>query len=94
MAHLEEYTKDVVNALSQKKNKDAIPDFEAWVSAENGSSHTAINHWMDSASKRFDDGFHNSKDLESDSEEDSMGRNIARHIATTRRVNPSSKKKE
>ena len=40
---LKKYTKDVVNALSQKKNKNAILDFEAWVSAQNGSSHTAIN---------------------------------------------------
>ena len=43
IARLKKYTKDVVNASSRKMDKDAVLDFQAWISAQNGTLHTDIN---------------------------------------------------
>ena len=94
IVRLETYTREVVNALSQKKNKGATLDFEAWINAQNGCSHVKINCWLERVSKNFDEGFYGSEESEPDSEEDSMGRDLARHLATARCINRSSKSKE
>ena len=94
IARLEKYTKEVVNASSQKKNKGAVLDFEAWISAQNGSFHTDINHWLKAASERFAEGFYDSPVSDSDSDESSigcnMGRDLAKRMATAERTNPNS----
>ena len=92
IARLEKYTRDVVDALSQNKDKNAVLDFTAWINAQNGKSHTKINRQVDRAGNLFDEGFHDTEDSESDSDKDSAGRDIARGIAAAKRAN--SKKKE
>ena len=92
IARLKKYTRDVVDASSWKTDKDAVLDFQAWISARNGTSHTEINRWLKTVETNFHQGAYDSKDSELDSDEDTAGCDIARVIAAAKRSN--SKKKE
>ena len=58
IACLEKYTKEVVNVSSRKKDKGATLDFEAWINAQNGMSHTNVNCWLEHASSNYNEGLY------------------------------------
>ena len=59
------YTKKVVEVHSHK-NKGSVLDFHAWTSAQNGESHTAINRWLETVSKHFDNRAYDTEVSDSD----------------------------
>ena len=91
IARLEKYIKDVVDASSQKTDKNAVLDFTAYINALNGKSHTEINQEVYRAGDLFDEGFYDTEYSESDSHSDedkySTGRVIARGMAAAKRTN-------